>query len=213
MFGWIDSVWNNVVGAIPGPIRDFVHILIRGLYSFVHGVFGAVWNAWNVFWNGARDLWAGAREFAGGVYHGFIRIFKILIPYLEAYIKWVRTILDKALSAAVHVLSDAIQTLYHTVLKLLDALRKWAVDNIWNPLFKSLTAAWHWLTHEGAMIWYYFTHLPAFAKLLLGYLLTEFEKQAWDAGKALGRFFLSLVVHNAVRFASLMEDIISAILE
>lgn len=213
MFGWIDSVWNSVTGAVSGAVRDFVHTLVRGLYSFVHTIFGALWNAWNWYWDGVYALWAGAREFAVSVYHTFIRILKAIIPYLQNYIHWVRVFLGHVINVAVRALTDFINGIYHWALKSLEALKAFVINDVWNPLFKSLTNAWHWLTHEGATIWHYFTHLPQFATLLFWHLIAELERLAWDAGKALGNFFLSLIVHNVVRFATLTESIIASVLE
>lgn len=212
MFGWIESIFRRGASAVSGAVSDLIHLAVRGLYAFLHGVFGLVSNAWSLYYNDAVSLWAGGRRFAGVVYQKFIWVLKHLVPYLESYTKWVLTILRKALDAAVRLLSKAVNDLYHTLLVLLDATRKWAVNNIFKPLLAFINQAWHWITHEGATVWHYFTHLADMAKLLMPWLIAELERVAWDAGKKLGTFFLSLIVHNLVRFATLMEDIIDAVL-
>lgn len=212
MFGWIDGLFHRAASAVSGAVSDLIHFAVRGLYAFLHGVFGAVGNGWRDFWNNAVALWAGMRRFTSAVYQKFIWVLRHIVPYLEDYIKWVRTILTRALEAAARLLSEAIQALYHQVLIFLDQLRKWAINEIWNPLFKVLTTAMHWITHEGSIVWNYFTHLASFAQLLMPWLIAELERVAWDAGKKLGTFFFSLIIHNIVRFANLMESIVDAVL-
>lgn len=212
MFGWIDHIFHTVYNGVTDAVKAFVNLLIRGVYGFIHGIFRLQWDAWNDFWNGARDVWAGMRALSIAVYHRFIDLYRHWLPYLYSYAHWVLTLLGKAIDEAKKLLLAAINSLYHWALTTFDATRKWAVKEIWDPLFKSLTSAWHWLTHEGATIWHYFTHLPEFADLLFWHILASLEKYAWDAGKLLGRFFLSLFYHNVVRFATLMEDIVDAIL-
>jgi hypothetical protein len=50
MFNWIDSAWHRVTGTIDSTIANWVHALIRGLYSFLHVIFGDVGKAWDAFW-------------------------------------------------------------------------------------------------------------------------------------------------------------------
>jgi hypothetical protein len=212
MFGWIEGVFGRVGNAISGAVKDFVHLLIRGVYGFLHDVFHMVWNAWNFFWNATVMLWKGARAFSIAVYHGFIRLFKIIIPWLTNYIRWVYHTVVHLVYVLIQQLTAIVTHNYHLMLSIFDAFRKWVINSIWNPLFKSLTNAWHWLTHEGATMWHFFTNLAAFAELLFWHILHSLESHAWDAGKFLGDFFLALVVHNIVRFATLIESVIDAVL-
>lgn len=212
MFGWISRVFHTVYNGVTDAVKAFVNLLVNGLYSFLHDVFRAQWDAWNDFWNGARMLWAGVRALSIAVYQRFIDLYKHVVPYLYDYAHWVLTLLGKAIDDAKRLLLAAIDTLYHTLLVLLDATRKWAISEIWNPLYGSLTKAWDWLTHEGATMWHYFTNLADFADLLFNYIIKSLEKYAWATAKLLGQFFLSLVVHNLTEFVTLMEDVINAVL-
>lgn len=212
MFGWIEGIFKKGVAAVGSGVIDLIHLAVRGLYAFLHGVFGAVSGAWSGLWHDSVSLWAGVRRFANAVYQKFIWVLRHLVPYLESYIKWVRTILDKALDAARKFLYDLILATYHWALGVFEATRKWAVDTIFKPLYTFILKAWNWVVKRGEAMWHYFSNLADFAKLLMPWLIAELERVSWDAGKLLGKFFLSLIVHNVIRFASLMEDIVSAIL-
>lgn len=212
MFGWIEGIFKSAASGVTDAVKALVHLAVRGLYAFLHDIFRLQWDAWNDFWNGARDVWAGMRALSFAVYQSLIKIYKHWIPLIfkgidDLYHR-VLQYLDDLRKWAVRLIDD----LYHWTLVTFDATRKWAIHEIWDPLFKSLTTAWHWLTHEGATMWHYFTHLPDFAELLFAHLIASLEKHAWDAGKLLGEFFLALIVRNLMRFVTLMEDIVDAIL-
>lgn len=212
MFGWIDRWFIHPVAKVIDDVLNIVHSVVRGVYGFIHDINTILWYAWGDVWASAHALWAGIRALSVATYHGFIRVIKVLYPYLYDYAHWVLVLLGKVIDDAKRLLLKAINDLYHWALVTFDATRRWAVDHIWTPLFKSLTAAWDWLTHAGATMWHYFTHLADFAEVLFWHILASLENHAWDAGKYLGRFFMSLFFHNAVRFASLIEDIVDAIL-
>lgn len=212
MFGWISNVFHSVVSGVTDAVKSFVNLLVNGLYSFLHGIFRLQWDAWNDFWNGAYAVWAGVRSLSIATYHRFIDLYRSIIPYLDNYIHWVRVFLGAVINQLNRALRAVIEGVYHWALATFDAFRKWVINSVWTPLFKSLTAAWDWLTHEGATIWHYFTNLADFAELLFWHILASLEKHAWDAAKYLGQFFLALIVKNLVEFVTLIEDIIDAVL-
>jgi hypothetical protein len=47
MFSWIDNAWHSVTGRISSDIANWVHDLIRGLYTFLSAIFLPVSSAWD----------------------------------------------------------------------------------------------------------------------------------------------------------------------
>jgi hypothetical protein len=64
MFGWIDKLWHNTIGKIPGVISDWVHSLIHGLYSFLSLIFLPVSAAWSDFVGDINSFIDGALSFS-----------------------------------------------------------------------------------------------------------------------------------------------------
>lgn len=212
MFGWIEHVFSRGVSWLDSAAKAFVHALIRGVYSFLHDIFHQQWDAWNAFWNGVMSLYHGAYDLSLNIFRRFRHIYQAIIPWLSHYILWVY---HTVVHLAYVLYRDAwkgILYYYHVLLTALNDLKNWVIRDVWDPLFKSLTLAWHWLTHEGAVMWHYFTHLPELAEILFWHLVASLERHAWDAGKFLGKFFLSLMVHNIRQFATLIENVIDAVL-
>jgi hypothetical protein len=212
VLNWFTSLFSSASNAVTQAIRDLIHAAVRGLYLVLHTVFGNVIKAWGEVWGWAKAFSTGEYHFILSVYNQFRRLFKALIPYLANYITFVYHWAIARINAVLAWLIKQILYYYHLLLSVIDAVRKWVINSVWRPLWNWLNTAWHWITHEGSTMYHYFTHLAAFAELLFWHLVTALEKYAWDAAKLLGRFFLLLVVRNVVRFASLMETIIDAIL-
>lgn len=212
MFGWIAHLFTSAAGKVDNAVRDFATALVRGLYGFVHLIFGNVVRAWNRYWTAQHMLWIGVVSLSRNVYQALIKIFRHYIPWLAGYIRWVYNQVIHTLYEWVRKLTALILHYYHVADTFIRWLWQWVIDHVYKPLAASLSAVWHWLTHEGATMWHYFTHLGDFAELLFRHLLASLERHAWDAGRLLGRFFLALIVRNMMTFVTLIEDIVHAVL-
>lgn len=71
--------------------------------------------------------------------------------------------------------------------------------------------AYNWITHEGVTVWHYLTHADDLVAWFFDSLVNKIETEAWGIGEKLGEFFMSLIIKNVARFATLVEDIIEAI--
>lgn len=212
MWGWIVRVIGNAAGAVDDTIRKWVGALISGVFGFIHTVFGLVGSAWGDMFGAAEWLWGSAGRFAWACYAKFYHILRIAIPDV---IRWADKFIHGVWTYAINVFHWTIRefdTLRHDIAHWLDNLRHWVVIDVWDPLFRSLLGAWHWITHEGATLWHYLTHIAQLVDLFWDALLAKIEREAWTAGRLLGRFFMSLIVHHIHEFVILLEDIVDAIL-
>jgi len=212
-------VWTwlkNVIGAgahvIDETIRQWVSDLINGVFGFLHTVFGLVGRAWRDLFNAARWIYTGIVHLAIETYADFYHILRVVIPDV---IKWADQFIHRVWRYAIDVFQWTVRQfewVKHWVLALLADLRRWVIRDVWDPIWHTLAPAWHWITHEGIALWHLVTHPGLLVDWIWLHLLAKIEREAWDAGRVLGRFFLSLVFHNFKRFAVLMEDIFDAIL-
>lgn len=69
-----------------------------------------------------------------------------------------------------------------------------------------------WVDREGREVWYYISHPGKLVDLIWDDLISKLEGDAWNVGDKLGKFLLSLILHNIKRFALLVEDIVHAVL-
>ena len=212
MFGWIKSVFDSASGVVTDAVRSFVNVLIRGIYGFLHTIFGLVGAEWRFMWSAAGLFVRGLHTFATAVWEFAFYLRRVTIPWLANWVNALTRTLVKMIRTVLSELTRLINSVYHQLLALLDALKKWVIQDVWNPLIAWTKRIWGWIVKEGTTMWFYFTHLAAFAELLFWHIVTALERHAWDAAKLLGRFFLSLIVRNLVQFVTLVEDIISAIL-
>ena len=212
MWGWITRVIGGAAGIVDETIRRWIGGLIAGVFGFIHSVFGLVGDAWLDMWRAADVLWRYAGDFAYATYVKLSHILRIVIPDV---VRWADKFIHGVWTYAINVFHWAIKEfdrLRHDIAHWLDNLRHWVVIDVWDPLFRSLLSAWHWIHHEGMTLWYYLTHPDKFIDLIWNHLLAKIEHEAWNATKLLGRFFLSLFVHHIRQFVILLEDILDAIL-
>lgn len=117
----------------------------------------------------------------------------------------------KASQALGHGLALLASSTWHWVTWFLDVFwrqwLKWVEDHIIKPLL----VAWHWVIHEGAIVWHYLTHAADLVAFFWDALIAKLEHESWTVAEKLGDFFLALVVKNLRRFAELVEDILDAV--
>lgn len=210
-----DTILNYITGSWQQAIRDVVNF-IRSAFNALHGYWHTVAsntiNAWQVLTRDTLLFIQGMQRFMLAQYAFDALVRRRLIPALAAAITALsnrerRDIADtiKLLRAEV-VAGDRKEHAYTRSVLL------WVIVHVLLFLGRILTTVVSWISHEGAMMLHYFTHLDEFALLLFWHIVTTLERLAWDAGKRLGTFFLSLIVHHVVRFATLIESIVDAVL-
>lgn len=212
MFGWIESVIDSFANSVSDAIRAFVKFVIRGFYGYLHGLFSLAWDAWSFYWQMANILARGMSALANGLYSFGYRV-------IHGWIPWLIDQITGFYHAAINFGESILQSLSHYISDVLnwaqqainDVIR-WVTDNVYNPLAHFISTALDWISKEGNTLWYYLTHPDKLAELLFDYLIALLESLAWDVGARLGKFFLSLVVRNIVQFATLIENVIDAIL-
>lgn len=87
-----------------------------------------------------------------------------------------------------------------------------AVDVLGDTVYDSLHDLYTWVNKYGKELVGWIEHPSTLVDLLWDDILSKLEKEAWTAGEKLGKFFLSLILHNLKRFATLLEDILDAVL-
>ena len=212
MFGWIEGIFRRASGVVSSAVSDLVHAAIRGLYGFLHSVFWNIVHGWIEFHNAVVSLAVGEFEFVHDVYSAFVRLFRHLIPGLNTRITVVNVTINKRITTVINDYTTKITNERKQRQASILALLAWVITHVLRPLTALINKLLAWVAHEGNTMWGFFTHLDKFAELLFWHIVHALEAHAWEAGRLLGDFFLSLIVHNITRFAHLVEDIVDAIL-
>lgn len=212
MFGWIERIFTwgvaNIGGTVVGWVRDFIH----GLYGFLHTAFGNVKGAWADLRADVGHFWGAIDEFGREIWRAFWHVVHKIIPDV---IRWLLRQIVHVERFAQYILRWAVAKAEWLLGKIESEIAfviRWARDNIWIPLSRGLAEAWAWITTDGKTLWYFLTHPDKLIDLLWDNLIGKLEQEAWHIGRRLGQFFLGLVLHNAKRFALLLEDIITALI-
>lgn len=212
MFGWIASLFSRAASDVTQGVKDLVNAAMRGLYGFLHGIFRAVLGGWGTFWRDVSGFYRAFGKFTYSTLLKFVHILKILWPAIVKRVEYVYNFLLNFIKAAVKSLTAYILKIYHILDTFIRWLWNWVLVNVYRPLLAFIEKAWAWITREGATMWHYFTNLADFAELLIFHIAASLEKHAWELASSLGKFFLTLIVRNVVKFATLIETIIDAVL-
>lgn len=212
MWGWISKVLGLGIHVIDETVRQWVGDLISGVFGFIHTVFGLVGHAWLDMFNAGRWLYTGVARLGVETFQTLWHIVRQLIPEVIRWATYWIHRLDNFIRWVVHWAAHEFDVIRHWVAALFDAFRRWVIEDVWSPIWRTLAPAWRWITHEGLALWNLVMHPGLLVDWIWEHLLAKIEREAWNAGRLLGRFFLSLIVHNVKTFAVLIEDIVDAIL-
>jgi hypothetical protein len=219
MFDFIANTFRTVLGFITGSwqaaltsVIGFVRDTFTAFHGYWHTVASNSINAWQVFTRDTLLFIQALQRFMLAQYAANVLIIKRLIPNVVTAI----TALSRKEAKDIQ---DTIKVLRHDIAagdakehSYARGILVWVVLHVLLFLFNILRTAVTWIASRGDSMWHYFTHLDEFALLLFWHIITSLETLAWDAGARLGKFFLSLIVHNLTRFVTLVESIVDAIL-
>lgn len=208
LFGLITGSWQSAIQAVVNWIYSLEHVH----YGYWHTVAGHVEAAWQAMAGATLHLTQRMQQymFAQGLLDNLI--MKHLFPWIEGWIAWLGGRIRQEINQTIVMLrreykaGDAAQHAYTRSVLL------WVLVHVLAFLYGLVKHLFSWIDGIGATMWHYFSHLADFAELLIMALVASLERHAWDIAKLLGTFFLALIVRNVVRFATLVETIVDAVL-
>lgn len=212
MWGWLGRVLGWGISNLAPDIASWVHDILHGVWGWLSAIFGHVGDGWHVFWTGANWVWRTAQHFGSEIHDCLYVFFHIVIPNV---VRWASTQLKRLEDYANRIYNFARQWVQNLIKRIEQAvinLSQWVTTHVWLPLKRDFLQAWNWISHNGDILWHYLTHPDQLAALLFDSLLTLLEKEAWTAGRRLGKFFLALFLHNLNQVLALVEDIVTAVL-
>lgn len=219
MFDFIENTFRTVLGFITGSwqqaIRDvvnFIHSVFTALHGYWHTVASNTINAWQVLTRDILLMIQGMQRFMLAQYAFDVLVRRRLIPALAVAITALSNRERRDIADTIKLLRAEIAAGDRKEHAYTRSVLLWVIVHVLLFLGRILATVVSWIAHEGAMMLHYFTHLDEFALLLFWHIVTTLERLAWDAAKRLGTFFLALIVHHVVRFATLIESIVDAVL-
>lgn len=219
MFGWLNSAFSTVLGLITGSWQSAVNAVVQDIrdifhtyHGYWHSISGAVINAWSEYTRANLVLDERTHDLWDAQYKWDWNIAKKVIPFIMNWIAWLGKYHRKLINDNYWKLYNDIQSARTEAHNYTHSIFLWVVIHVLLYLLGKILSVLSWIVSAGDVMWHYFTHLAEFAELLFMFLVKSLEAHAWDIGKLLGEFFLALVVHNMVRFAKLVEEIIVAVI-
>lgn len=212
MPGWLKGAVNWIVGGVKDVWNKAVG-LIMSVVTWAQTLFSQLWSDLDDFYNALSTYISAVETWAGSLYDA---VRATLISDITNTINWASreiTALGRDISAVETWTSGLISGLRGLISSLINGAINWVIKNVYDPLAHDITSALNWIAKSGAYAYYLLTHPDALAQLLAKYLweswLSLFKKYAPHIGKWL--------LHSMVTLASpagtIIEDIISSIVD
>lgn len=211
MLNFINNLYHTIVNDIKS-VWNWILKTISAVYSFIDREFQVVERYATDIYNFLDGLFHTAWNFIVQVYNYAKSIVDVVIRDL---ISWVTRIWNDVFSFAKGVYEQLVQWvdfLKHLIASLIDDVRKWIINDIWNPLFAAIKTALDWITHEGAMMFDLLTHPNKLVALLGHYLWVAWLDLIKVAAKPIARWLLHTMMGMAGEVADVIETIIASLI-
>lgn len=211
MLNVISWLWNKVTQDLKAAYH-WVLNLIAAVYGYVNRLFDAlgreVISVWQQFvaFAASVDRWVThtvswlinyIRSEATGIVHWAIGVFDDLRNYAIGLYHWTLATFDRIIGEI-----DAFA----------NALVKWVIANIWNPLYGYIRAVFAWVDKYGVWLWDTVSNPEKLVAWAGAYLLRAWLDILKRWAVPLTRFIMRQMLGLAPDFVSLIEDVISRVL-
>lgn len=211
MINFILGLIHKIFGDINSAVK-WMTGAIASVYSYFDRVWHMVESEAIAAWREAVTLFHEAWNFVLQVYN-FARA--IIDVWGRDLISWIRGIWDDVYGYA--------KAVYGLLVKWVDYLRnaleaglhyveQWVLKNVWEPLYNRVSGILHWITNEGAFVYYLLTHPDKLVALLSKWLWASYLDLLRRYGKVIGHWLVHSLRGLAGPFMTVLEDIISGML-
>lgn len=212
MLNWLDRFFGRVRSTIGAGVSDAIHYAVHALAAVVFSVFGLVGKAWSALVGAYKRFLAAVDQFGKEVIAFATYIIKVAIPRVIAWAESELAKLSAAIAAAAADLARWVTEILKRIAAAVTSVIAWVTTNVLDPLLAAVKLLRADLEKWGYTAWYYITHPDKLAALLLDSIVAALEDRAWDIGKRLGGFLLSLIASNLPKLLQLIEDILTAVI-
>lgn len=211
MLGIINRILHDLSSGITA-VEKWVLKLIHAVYSFVDKLFAELRKAVDNVWTALTNFAKAIRKFVSQVYTYAKWIVTKLVP---SVIRWA----EKELLSVAHDIANLgkwavgwIDRLIKDIASAIKNITNWVIKNIFDPLKTDFLTAWHWITHEGAMIYDLITHPEKLAALLAEYIWDSWLGLFKKHGPQIARWLMRNLPNEAGMLVDAVEKFISNLL-
>jgi len=211
MLGFINRILHDLSSGITA-VEKWALKLIYAVYSFVNKLFAELRKAVDNVWTALTNFAKAILKFVSQVYTYAKWIVIKLVP---SVIHWA----EKELLSVAHDIANLgkwavgwIDRLIKDIASAIKNITNWVIQNIFDPLKTDFLTAWHWITHEGAMILYLITHPEKLAALLAGYIWDSWLGLFKKYGPQIARWLMRSLPNEAGMLVDAVEKFLSNLL-
>jgi hypothetical protein len=211
VLGFLKSIWGVFTGGL-SDVWHYILTLVSAIYSYIDKVYQQVsGNIVSVY----HQLLTFSKQVGQWVTHEVSNLTNLIDFLVNRLYKWALTAiadLDNYAKDLYRWAFNEFHTVSNWVLGIIDQVRRWVLNDIWNPLYRDVSGAIGWITSKGAYVYDLLTHPDKLVALLAAYLLKAWLSILRTWGKPIARFILLQGKSLIPDLVSVIEDIIHSVL-
>lgn len=211
MLGIISRILKDLASGITA-VEKWVLKLVHSVYSYFDKLFGELRHAVNDVWAALVSFGRAIRKYVGQIYTFARWIVTKLVP---GVIHWALKQLDalaRDISGVIHWATGWITRLANDIISAIRNITTWIIKHIYDPLAHDFITAWHWITHEGALVYRLITHPDMLAGILAKYLWGAWLGLFHKFGPQIARYLVTRMPNMVGTITKAMEDFIANLL-
>jgi len=205
LVGWgisgLKDLWNKALSVISTVYNYFV-TLIDALDAELISIYHSLTNFIDAVETYASTLYALVRAWATEQLNSIIswaeKQLASVAKSISSIIAWASSLIDALRAYAVALVNDA---------------KNWVIQNVYNPIVRSITDALKWITTDGYYAVQLLRNPPLLAKLLAKWLWGEWLSLIRQYSGVIGKWILHSMMGMASSVGSVIEDIIASIVD
>lgn len=146
---WVSDLWDNTAGAALDEVKKWVRHLLDSLTQWLDDAFRWVRNTFDDISRWVSDIADAIYKWAGDAFNGLVGWVR---SAFDAVYRWVGDVVGTierwaaaAIDGVVHWVEKGLAALADAI----DAIGRWVVDNVFNPLEHAIEYVWHEVLEPG----------------------------------------------------------------
>lgn len=211
MLEWLQNIANTVFSGL-NSLRDWTMRAIAAVYSYISARVTSVIQDINNLAHYINVYIGAVEKYIGDVYNYAVYTVEQIIPNIT---HWVQAQLVN-LGNFVRSIYDNLAARIEFVLKLAEAftesVRDWIIKEIIQPIKDFVGGLYAWVTENIGKLLNYFAHPELIAQLIGGWLWRSWLSLLHQYGRPVARWLFAHMLSMAVEAASLIEEMITALI-
>lgn len=212
MLDWLYNSVYGLFGSISGPVKDFVHSIVRAILGSLNAVAGRMWTVWWYMVTAATEFTYNLFQFAFQMYSAAWWMIRHAVPKLWRAVGDLWDGIVAVRNWVVEGLTEWINYVKDLAWSWVQDAIAWVVEHVWRPVVHWIEDLYDKMTRWAFTAYWYVTHPDDLAAVLFWALFGVFARNAFPVARYIGDWLLRTFLQAVPASIRLVEQIITDVL-